>query len=174
VLDAMPVGDATAPLLERVVAASELVDETLARVRVIATELRPGSLDALGLGPALEQEARAFRDRSGIPCEVRIEPAAADQRGEVATALFRIAQESLTNVLRHAQAKRVSLSLTLEGEELALRVADDGVGLDPARVSGGLGLVGMRERAGALGGAVKLEHGAGGGTTVTVHIPFAP
>lgn len=172
-LDELAPAPTTAGLIDRAVAVSELVDETLARVRVIATELRPGTLDALGLGAALEQEVRAFAARTGIVCAVDVEGAAAEQRGDVATALFRIAQEAMTNVLRHARASRLAVSLGLDGPDLVLRVADDGVGVAVERAASGLGLVGIRERASALGGRAKVEPGATGGTVVSARIPFA-
>lgn len=164
----------TGGMIDRVVAIDELIEETLGRVKTIATSLRPGSLDALGLGPALAQEARAFRARTGIACDATIDEAAAEQRGESATALFRIAQEALTNVTRHARASHVRLSLVLDGADVVLRVVDDGVGIDTELARGGLGLVGMRERAAALCGTVALDRGASGGTTVVARIPFAP
>lgn len=171
--DAPPAAE-TGALIDRVVGIEALVDETLGRVRTIATSLRPGSLDALGLGPALAQEARAFRTRTGIECDASIDDAAAEQRGESATALFRIAQEALTNVTRHARASRVGLFLVLDGADVVLRVVDDGVGIDAELARGGLGLAGMRERAAALCGTVAVARGAAGGTTVVARIPFAP
>jgi two-component system sensor kinase len=169
--DAPPAAEVGA-LIDRVVAIEELIDETLGRVKTIATSLRPGSLDALGLGPALAQEARAFRARTGIDCDASIDDAAAEQRGESATALFRIAQEALTNVTRHARASHVQLLLGLDGADVVLRVIDDGVGIDAELARGGLGLVGMRERAAALCGTVVVERGASGGTAVVARIPF--
>jgi PAS domain S-box-containing protein len=170
--DAPPAAE-TGALIDRVVAIEELIEETLGRVKTIATSLRPGSLDALGLGAALAQEARAFRVRTGIACDASIDEAAAEQRGESATALFRIAQEALTNVTRHARASHVRLSLGLDGGDVVLRVVDDGVGIDIDAAQGGLGLVGMRERAAALCGTVAVELGPSGGTMVVARIPFA-
>ncbi len=162
-------------VLDRVVAASELVDQTVASVQRLASELRPGALDRLGLVPALRQEARRFQQRTGITCDTDLDEAAPEPASEVATALYRICQESMTNVSRHAGARRVLVRLRAEPGALVLRVEDDGVGLDGAAMGPeALGLLGMTERATALGGTVRFTGRDGGGTAVEARIPAAP
>jgi signal transduction histidine kinase len=161
-------------ILDHVVGASELVDQTVTSVQRIAADLRPSALDRLGLGAALRDEARRFQERSGIPCEVALQDGLPDLRDDAATALYRISQEALTNVARHAQASRVLVSLAVAGESLTLRVEDDGRGLDAAAVGPqALGLLGMRERATALGGDVTFTRGRERGTVATLRVPLA-
>lgn len=159
-------------LLEQLVAASELVDRTGETVQRIAADLRPGALDQLGLGPALRQEGRAFQERTGIATSVRIGDEVPRLQRDAATALYRIAQEALTNVARHAGAGRVEVTLAADAEVVALRIADDGRGVpltSPGRLA--LGLLGMKERAALLGGDVTVAPGAGGGTVVRAALP---
>jgi PAS domain S-box-containing protein len=163
-------------LLDRAVAATELADQTVATVQRLAADLRPGALDRLGLGAALRQEGRAFEARTGMRCEVELDDALAPLGDELATALYRIAQEAMTNVARHAGARRVSVRLQRAAGAVRLRVEDDGRGIEPgeARRADALGLLGMRERANALGGEVRVEGSAGRGTAVTAEIPLEP
>ncbi len=167
--------DTAAPALAPDVAAmSGRVDATVDAVRRIAAELRPAVLDDLGLGAALEWQATEFERRSGVACtlDTPLDDAAVDE--PTATAVFRVFQEALTNVARHAGARRVVARLTREDDTLVLRVADDGVGVAPgAGRPGAVGLVGMRERAAALGGDVTVRPGAAGGTVVTLRVPRA-
>jgi PAS domain S-box-containing protein len=163
-------------VLDRVVAASEMVDQTLATIRRIATELRPGSLDRLGLVPALRQEIRHFEARTGIRCEASFPDQTPPLHPEVATALYRICQEAMTNVHRHATASRVVVRLQVEPGAITLQVEDDGRGFEPI-VPGSpqaLGLLGMVERAEALEGHVDFRPAEGHGTVVTAFIPLAP
>ena len=162
---------APAWLEDWVVEATALVDRAHASVRRIATGLRPPALDALGIGPALEGEARRFEERTGIRCETAV-VGLPPLPPPVTVALYRMVQESLTNVARHAGARRVLVRLEVEGGEVVLRVEDDGRGppADP-EAGGGLGLLGLRERAAALGGTARLEPGAAGGATVMVRLP---
>jgi two-component system sensor histidine kinase UhpB len=153
----------------------ELVDGTLERVRAIASELRPAILDDLGIEAALEWQTADFTRRTGI--HVDLEVASTPTRGigpDQATALFRIVQEALTNVVRHAEARRVAVCLAAEGPEAVLVVSDDGRGLPPRKPGerDGLGVIGMRERATILGGRVELSSRAGGGTMVVAHLPL--
>jgi signal transduction histidine kinase len=150
----------------------ELVVATLQDVRRLAVELRPSVLDDFGLVAALENLTSAFAEQTGIA--VDFEAVLGEQRmpGDVETALYRIVQESLTNVVKHARARRVSISLTrLEGSVKAV-VEDDGRGFDPASADGGYGLVGMRERLALLGGRLRIESTPGGGTTVAADVPL--
>jgi signal transduction histidine kinase len=161
-------------LLDRVVEATELVDSVVAAVQQIAAELRPGVLDKLGLGPALQYEGRRFQQRTGILCEVRLpetEPLFSTQQ---TTALFRIYQESLTNVARHAGARKAEVDLRVEAGSVILSVQDDGRGLTEADIANpeSLGLMGMKERAELLGGRIIFQHNSNQrGTVVTVRIP---
>jgi PAS domain S-box-containing protein len=156
---------------EKLAEMTERINETIETVRRLSTELRPGVLDDLGLAAALEWQAENFQQRSGIRCEFVGKAPALD--AERSTALFRIFQESLTNVARHAQAKRVTTCLSVADGEVMLEVADDGSGITPAAVTApqSLGLLGMRERAAAVGGTVEIRGVHGKGTTVTVKIP---
>jgi two-component system sensor histidine kinase UhpB len=156
------------------VAASELADQTVASVQRIAAELRPGALDRLGLVPALRQEVRRFQERTGIACQARVDEATPEAAPEVATALYRICQEALTNVSRHAGAGQVEVALESRQGDLVLRVSDDGRGLDEVDLGPeALGLLGMTERATLLGGAVSFSRRPEGGTVVTARLPVA-
>jgi NO-binding membrane sensor protein with MHYT domain len=162
------------PILDRVVAATELVENITGSVQQIASDLRPDVLDKLGIGPALQYEARRFQERTTIPCEVRLPSTYPVQSCERSIALFRIFQECLTNVARHAHATRVEAELRPEDGWLILSVADDGRGITNAELTSGqsLGLLGMKERAALLGGEIRFHHRPGGGTTVTVRLPL--
>jgi signal transduction histidine kinase len=145
-------------------------------VRRIASELRPGVLDRLGLAAALEWQARELEGRSRLAVQLDIEelPPRIDEAASVG--LFRIAQEALTNVVRHAQASLVEIRLGAEGGELVLSVRDDGRGFDPDSRAGAetLGLAGMRERAALLGGALTIAAAPGGGTLIRAVVPLRP
>lgn len=157
---------------ERAASLAALVEETARSVKRISQDLRPGILDHLGLPAAVEWQAEEFERRTGIPCAVAVsaEEAALDEQRS--TALFRILQESLTNVTRHASAGSVSIRLAREGADLVLEVQDDGRGCDAAAAPpGSFGLIGMQERVRAWGGTVGVEGAPGGGTTVTVRLP---
>jgi PAS domain S-box-containing protein len=152
----------------------KFVTTALASVRRIATELRPDVLDALGLAAALEWQAAEFTRHTGIRCEVSLPSVAMDVASERATALFRIFQETLTNVARHSGACGVRARLELSAGIVELTVADDGRGMQPEAARGGigsLGLLGMRERAAMLGGEMRVASAPGKGTTVTVRLP---
>ena len=162
-------------LLERIGSMSGLVDSTIQSVRKIATELRPGVLDALGLTAAIEWQASEFRSRTGI--EVNLSPLS-EKSGldrERSTAVFRIFQEILTNVARHSLASEVEVHIEEKSGRLSLEVKDNGRGITEDQVidSRSLGLLGMRERALLLGGEFHIQGVPGEGTTVTVIIPLA-
>ncbi|WOD15571.1 PAS domain-containing sensor histidine kinase [Paraburkholderia kirstenboschensis] len=150
-----------------------LIDVTVASVRRIAADLRPVMLDDLGLIPAVEWLANDFTNRYGIDVERDIETGDARFSPAGATALFRIVQEALTNVARHADATRVTLSLRAGDEGVVLRIADNGQGVrrdgEPAGKS--FGLLGIRERAHMLGGAVDIHSAQGNGFALSVIIP---
>jgi signal transduction histidine kinase len=149
------------------------IDETLTRVRRIATELHPSVLDHLGLVAAVEWQASEFESRTGIPVRLDLPPDLPALDGDRATTVFRILQEALTNVARHSKATEVGVRLRVDGE-LGLEVRDNGVGLPPTRppVELSLGLVGMRERAIACGGEVQVRTASGEGTSVVARIPL--
>ena len=150
------------------------IDETIGHARQIASDLRPGVLDDFGLASAVEWQAERFQDRAGTPCAVEVR-GQTEPPGDVATAAFRVLQEALTNVARHAGAGRVAVTLELGAGSLRLVVADDGRGFDAARTERrSLGLVGMRERAGALGGRLEVRGTPGQGTVVECTLPFRP
>ena len=158
---------------QRIDAMSKLIDITTQSVNRTATMLRPRLLDHFGLMSAIEWQAHDFQDRSGIECHLQAEEV--ELLGDRATALFRIFQESLTNVARHAEATKVEISLSRQNGCILLEIHDDGRGVTKEKISSStsLGLLGMRERAYAFGGDVKIESDDGEGTTVRVQIPLS-
>jgi signal transduction histidine kinase len=163
------------PFLDRVVSATELADATIVAVQRISSELRPGILDNLGLLPALQHEASKFHERTGIRCVLDLPEQPPQIPARVSTALYRVFQECLTNVSRHAKASLVQGAFRKEGEGFLLEIRDDGVGLPQEEIYSprSLGLVGMQERAMLLGGTVRFERPENGGTIVQVRIPLA-
>jgi PAS domain S-box-containing protein len=157
---------------EKVGELSALVDGTIRLVQRISTELRPGALDHLSLSDAIQWEAREFERRTGIRCMFRTNAKSAelDQDGNVA--VFRILQEALSNVARHAGATLVAITLKKRGKHFLLEVRDNGKGLTEAARSDprSLGLLGMRERAHMLGGELSISSRHGNGTTVTLRL----
>ena len=165
---------ADVPAADKLTAMTFLIDDTIVTVRRIATELRPGVLDDLGLAAAVEWQAQEFEHRTGIHCVLS---AGVDDRALdplVSTAAFRIFQESLTNVARHGHASRVDVTLERLESDLILEVHDDGVGIAVAEASSvrSIGLAGMRERAQLVGGGFFISGAPGTGTTVRVRIPW--
>lgn len=152
--------------------ARELVVQATRDVRRLAVELRPSALDDFGLVSALERLLAGFGESSGIMTD--LESGLGDERlpGEVETTLYRIVQEALTNVAKHAEAKRVSVVLTRRGGDVSAVIEDDGRGFDPKEGGDGLGLVGMRERVAVIGGRMTIESRAGAGTTIHVEVPL--
>jgi signal transduction histidine kinase len=149
----------------------ELVVGALQDVRRLAVELRPKVLDDFGLVPALERLTSGFTEQTGIAVE--LEPHLPDVRlpSDVETALYRIVQEALTNVVKHAQATKVSVVLTQVDRVVKMVIEDDGRGYSVDVVGGdGLGLVGMRERAALLGGRLVTESSPGAGTTLVAEV----
>lgn len=149
----------------------ELVVRTLQDVRQLAVELRPKVLDDFGLAPALERLTQTLADQSGLEIEFL---ARLDHRldEETETALYRIVQESLTNIVKHADARHVSVVLTRHDRTVTALIEDDGRGFDPAAMhEEGFGVLGMRERVALLGGVLRLESRKNAGTTVKVEVP---
>ena len=161
-------------LLVKVGSAVELVDNMIVTLRRIASDLRPRTLDDLGLPAALESQAQDFEGRTKIHCSVTLpgEPLLLDV--DTSIAIFRIFQESLTNVARHARATRVEARLSADNDQIIFQVFDNGRGFDPeeAKARKSLGIVGMQERAFLLKGDLKIEGVQGAGSTVTLTIPF--
>ena len=152
----------------------ELVVETLQDVRRLAVELRPKVLDDFGLVPALERLTESYAEQTEIP--VRFETALGGERlpADVETALYRIVQEALTNVVKHAHARSVSIVLARKPDTVALVIEDDGRGFDPTSTrEGGFGLEGMRERVGLLDGKLQIESQPGAGTTIVAEVRLA-
>ena len=154
----------------------EQVDTTIASVQRLVTELRPAILNDLGIVAAIEWQCQDFQKRTAIPCtcvtsadDIAMGPAAT-------TALFRICQEALTNVARHAQATAVTVKLESRSDFLQLVVADNGLGIPATKVLGrqSLGLLGMRERVAQFGGETTIQGHPGTGTTVTACLPWGP
>ncbi len=167
------IGDAQPALGDRTAAMSKMIDATVQAVRRISSELRPKLLDDLGLSAAIEWQAREFEKRSGIECDIQSDPEDIVLDQPPSTALFRIFQETLTNVARHASASRVDVVLRRVGGVVEMTVSDDGKGITPEQASdaGSFGIVGMRERVRSLGGAIEVAGRPGRGTIVRVRIP---
>jgi len=159
----------------RLESALNLVRDATQSLCKICTELRPGVLDDLGLGAAIEWQANEFTSRTGIQCKISGPTEDLALEADRSTAIFRIFQEALTNVARHAEAKVVRVSLAHRDGRVLLVVHDDGKGIldsDLAAPKGSLGLLGMKERAQACGGELQIWGDPGKGTTVAVEIPL--
>lgn len=148
----------------------KLADATLSSVRRIASDLRPCVLDDLGLLPAIEWQAQQFEIRTGIKCSFQTDLDNAELDGELSTVAFRILQEALTNVLRHARATKVEIQASKEAGELRLTIRDNGRGITEAERTAerSLGLIGMQERARLVGGSVEIRGVQKEGTTITL------
>jgi PAS domain S-box-containing protein len=162
-------------LRKKIEAMMTLTDTTINTVRRISSEMRPIALDVLGLIEAIEWHARQFQDRTGIIVQFDCTLENVDLSLEQSTAVFRILQEALTNILRHAQAKRLDIQMRQEAGEFILTINDNGRGITDAEKSGQstLGLLGMRERANLIGGKIDITGFEGQGTVVTLRIPIS-
>jgi two-component system, NarL family, sensor histidine kinase DevS len=162
-----PAHSALAGLREHVVSA-------LQDVRRLAVELRPAVLDDFGLVPALERLTESFAEQTGIRVDFHSALGETRLPTEVETALYRVVQESLTNIVKHANARSVSISLARRESGVAVVIEDDGAGFDPRIVRGdGVGILGMRERLALLDGRVDIESRPGAGTTLVAEVPIA-
>ncbi len=149
----------------------ELVVNTLQDVRRLAVELRPSALDDFGLVTALERLTGSFSEQSGIAVDLVADVGKTRLPGEIETALYRIVQEALTNIVKHAGAQKVSIVLTRTATTVTAVIEDDGRGIDAARNEPGLGIVGMRERLALLGGRLRFESPPGTGVTIVAEVP---
>jgi PAS domain S-box-containing protein len=157
---------------EKLASMTTLVDNAISSVQKIATELRPPVLDSLGLRAAVEWQVKDFQARTGITCMTQLPDNEIEADQERSTAVFRVLQESLTNVVRHAQATQVDVRLECSSTELMLTVQDNGRGFEPNTVDSlnSLGLLGMRERARLLGGTCLITSRPGTGTRVEARV----
>jgi len=168
-----PSGDSADWIAQHTAQMNLLIDDTIQSMRRVSRELRQEVLEDLGLVEALASHAREFQERFGINCRFESSVGAEPVERSRAAALFRIGQESLTNVARHSGAGNVRVALRREPGELVLEIADDGRGIstDAQRHTQSLGLLGMRERVGPFGGVLEIIGRAGHGTTVTARVP---
>ena len=161
-------------LLKRITGMKDTIDATVQVVRKISAELRPGILDGFGLPAAIEWQASEFQDRTGIQCQISAIPEDLDLAERPSSAIFRIFQELLNNVVRHANASKVSISLRKRRGLLTLEVQDNGRGISENEKfkANSFGLLGVRERVALLGGKSSIKGVQGQGTTVTIRIPL--
>jgi PAS domain S-box-containing protein len=159
---------------DRFPALIQLVDDTIQTVRKISTELRPSILDDFGLVDALEWQAAEFEKRTGISCTFKSFIKNQKNNKKIEVTLFRIFQESLTNILRHSKAKNVRVQLLDEEGMIELNITDDGIGMDLEAVKGKrtLGLIGMKERVLMVDGEFSVLSETGKGTAITVSVPY--
>jgi signal transduction histidine kinase len=160
-------------LLAKTKSMSDLIDNAVKTVQRISAELRPGLLDDLGLAAAIEWQLGEFQTRSGIHCKLKVNSEEIILDQDCSTAIYRILQEALTNIARHANATTVKVSLRRIADKIELMVTDNGKGITEEEISGtkSFGLIGIRERAHLLGGEVKIIGIRGEGTTVRANIP---
>jgi len=159
---------------ERLDGAVQLINEGVRSVRKICSGLRPSVLDDLGLAAAIEWQANEFSSRTGVTCRLSLPEKKFGLPSDHASAFFRIFQECLTNVSRHAHAHSVDVSLFKKGEDVVLVVKDDGGGFQDAERTPSLGILGMKERAQGCGGELTIASSPGKGTTVTLRVPLRP
>jgi PAS domain S-box-containing protein len=161
-------------LIDKTTKMKEVVDTTVAAVRRIAADLRPVMIDDLGLVPAIEHLLHEFSERTGILVSLDTAAEGAELHDPIATAVYRMVQEALTNVARHAEATRVEVSLSVNGTELLVTIRDNGKGIEDAglRKTKSYGVLGIRERAQTLGGSARIHRLEEGGTAVEILIPM--
>lgn len=159
---------------EKLAAMGQVLDAALETMHTVTAELRPVILDDFGLPAALEWQSDEFKNRTGLDCRIEIDPELPALSKNLATALFRIFQELLTNIIRHAGASRVDVLLKREDRRLVLTVIDDGRGITDIQVDDArsFGLIGIRERLHPFGGKARFTGGTSGGTRVTVEVPI--
>jgi len=160
-------------LHEKIQSMAELITATVSSISRICSELRPAILDDVGLSAAIEWQAEEFTSRTGIACDIRTDPPEIKLSEELSVAVFRIFQETLTNIVRHARASKVEVQLRLTPSEFSMKVCDDGIGIEitgPQKVKT-FGLLGVKERVRGFGGELNLTAGDTGGTCLDIVIP---
>lgn len=160
---------------EQLLASIAMLDHIADTTRSISENLRPGMLDVLGLGPAIQHHVNKFGQNTGLSCNLQMSPAELEVDSRIATAVFRLLQESLTNVARHAKADHVDIQLVGLDKELLLVVQDNGIGIQQQEAGKrrSFGMLGMRERVAMLGGKLLVESEPGKGTRIEASIPYA-
>jgi signal transduction histidine kinase len=160
-------------VVERFASMDELIHECTNTIQRITSELRPTLLDEQGLVAEIEWQAKEFERRSGISCMLKIDAAAPSLSQDKSINVFRIFQESLSNVMRHSGATSVKVSLAKAGQQVVLRIMDNGAGIRKQEISAhsSFGILGMEERARLCGGAITIKGIPGKGTTISVSIP---
>ncbi|KXB31006.1 histidine kinase [Dechloromonas denitrificans] len=151
--------------------AHALVERTIDALRRIAEGLRPGMLDVLGLAAALEHLCSQFAERTGIACQLKLEPEEFDLDEGPAITVFRLIQEALTNVARHAKASQIEIEVHETADNIHIDIRDNGIGLNPVQSKQGFGLLGMRERVSMLGGRIEIASGASQGVHIVATLP---
>lgn len=162
------------PVRKKLQQLQQLTDEICQAVEQLTSRLRPAALDEVRLPEALAQYIEEWSERTGIEADFHFGPQVAPRlTANAESAVYRVIQEALTNVVKHAQARRVSVVVTRRGQQITVIIEDDGCGFEVSadRCSGGFGLVGMQERLSALGGELDIESSPGGGTTLYARIP---
>lgn len=161
-------------LLPRTADMLELVDSSMRTIRDIATELRPSLLDTLGLVAAIEWQAETFQNRTGIVFRLNNQIAKTNFQDELATAVFRIFQESLTNIARHSEATEINVILEQKNGWLSMNIHDNGIGISENDLNKPktLGIIGMHERVLLLGGSISISNSAKGGAVVSLKLPI--
>ncbi|MCJ7619088.1 MAG: sensor histidine kinase, partial [Anaerolineae bacterium] len=165
-------------IAERLAETDSLITRTLEQMREMALDLRPSMLDDLGLLPALRWYVKRYENRTGILVDLEVVGLELRLPEHIETAMYRVVQEALTNVARHARANRVDIRLQRRDSIFQAFIEDDGSGFDPAEVADreaqgrGVGLVGIRERIAALGGSLEIKSHPGKGTRLTIELPL--
>jgi signal transduction histidine kinase len=161
-------------IVDRVNSLLTVIDDSILSVQRISMALRPPALDDFGLQEALKLAAEDFEKRTKVACEILSKPQNILLEKEISTEAFRIFQEALTNIARHAGAQKVTVSLRNEGNRFIMEVKDDGRGITEKQISDlkSIGLTGMRERAFAMGGSLTITGTRGKGTTITLSVPL--
>jgi signal transduction histidine kinase len=161
-------------MIEKVRKMNELIESTIRKVRTISSDLRPSVLDHFGLEAALEWQASEFQKRSAVRCKIHLDKEAINIDEKTSTAIFRIFQEVLTNIAKHAKASRVDVVLEKNHNNIVLKVRDNGKGfkLEKTKKTQSLGILGMTERANAIGGELSINSVIGVGTTVMLIVPL--
>ena len=158
-------------MVDRANGAYALVERTIDALRRISEGLRPGMLDVLGLAAAVEHHVTQFEERNGISCSLAMNREEFAIDGELATAIFRLIQEALTNVLRHAAASQLCVSIDEEDACIRVGIEDDGHGFQPAQNKKTFGLLGMQERVKMLGGSITISSEPGAGCRIEASFP---